>query len=334
MKNMPKTICVFAIFSTISVFFAGCSRTDVAEEDARDRESPSMRRGMELEQVGNLDGAIHSYEETILNHPRLGIAHLHLAILLQEHRKDYIAAIYHYQQYNALRPDAEKQDMIKERIRISEQLLATQLRADTANGREQQRSLTENQRLNQRLSQIEGEKAALLDATNLLAQQIADLKTDNERLRRLVDRLQTSSSASDNSGSREHSLLPRLKELILSESATASPTTSTPAVETTTSTVPSMPATEITMPTLTTTTPATPVITTTSPAVATTPTPTATTPAAASHTYTVQAGDSLFRIAERVYGDAEQWKRIRDANKDHLGADGHTVHVGQVLAIP
>jgi LysM repeat protein len=327
MKTMPKKTCVFAIFATISVFFAGCSRTDVAEEDARDRESPSMRRGMELEQVGNLDGAIHSYEETILNHPRLGIAHLHLAILLQEHRKDYIAAIYHYQQYNALRPDAEKQDMIKERIRISEQLLATQLRADTTNGREQQRFLADNQRLNQRLSQIEGEKAALLDATNLLAQQIADLKADNERLRRLVDRLQTSSSASDNTSNRERSLLPRLKELIMSESATASTTTSTPTVETP-ATAPTMTtAAEVTTPDLTTPAPTT-VIT---PA---TPPPATTTPVATAHTYTVQAGDSLFRISERMYGDADHWKRIRDANKDHLGADGHTVHVGQVLVIP
>jgi len=327
MKTMPKKTCVFAIFATISVFFAGCSRTDVAEEDARDRESPSMRRGMELEQVGNLDGAIHSYEETILNHPRLGIAHLHLAILLQEHRKDYIAAIYHYQQYNALRPDAEKQDMIKERIRISEQLLATQLRADTTNGREQQRFLADNQRLNQRLSQIEGEKAALLDATNLLAQQIADLKADNERLRRLVDRLQTSSSASDNTSNRERSLLPRLKELIMSESATASTTTSTPTVETP-ATAPTMTtAAEVTTPALTTPAPTT-VIT---PA---TPPPATTTPVATAHTYTVQAGDSLFRISERMYGDADHWKRIRDANKDHLGADGHTVHVGQVLVIP
>ena len=327
MKTMPKKTCVFAIFATISVFFAGCSRTDVAEEDARDRESPSMRRGMELEQVGNLDGAIHSYEETILNHPRLGIAHLHLAILLQEHRKDYIAAIYHYQQYNTLRPDSEKQDMIKERIRISEQLLATQLRADTTNGREQQRFLADNQRLNQRLSQIEGEKAALLDATNLLAQQIADLKADNERLRRLVDRLQTSSSASDNTSNRERSLLPRLKELIMSESATASTTTSTPTVETP-ATAPTMTtATEVTTPDLTTPAPTT-VIT---PA---TPPPATTTPVATAHTYTVQAGDSLFRISERMYGDADHWKRIRDANKDHLGADGHTVHVGQVLVIP
>ena len=217
--------------------------------------------------------------------------------------------------------------MIKERIRISEQLLATQLRADTTNGREQQRFLADNQRLNQRLSQIEGEKAALLDATNLLAQQIADLKADNERLRRLVDRLQTSSSASDNTSNRERSLLPRLKELIMSESATASTTTSTPTVETP-ATAPTMTtAAEVTTPALTTPAPTT-VIT---PA---TPPPATTTPVATAHTYTVQAGDSLFRISERMYGDADHWKRIRDANKDHLGADGHTVHVGQVLVIP
>ena len=54
---------------------------------------------------------------------------------------------------------------------------------------------------------------------------------------------------------------------------------------------------------------------------------------AATRTYVVQPGDSVYRIAERVYGDAEQWKKIRDANKDHLGP-GNQVRAGQVLVIP
>lgn len=47
--------------------------------------------------------------------------------------------------------------------------------------------------------------------------------------------------------------------------------------------------------------------------------------------YTVESGDSLWSIAEKVYGNGFDWTKIRDAN--NLGA-GANVEVGQVLTIP
>jgi nucleoid-associated protein YgaU len=52
-----------------------------------------------------------------------------------------------------------------------------------------------------------------------------------------------------------------------------------------------------------------------------------------SHTYTVKAGDTLSGIAKRVYGDANQWKKIADANKDKIH-NKNRITVGMVLAIP
>lgn len=48
--------------------------------------------------------------------------------------------------------------------------------------------------------------------------------------------------------------------------------------------------------------------------------------------YTVQAGDSLSKIAERFYG-RQDWKRIYDANRDLLD-DPDRISPGQVLQIP
>ena len=81
-----------------------------------------------------------------------------------------------------------------------------------------------------------------------------------------------------------------------------------------------------------------PLLKSVAPAPAAEPEPAATRPAAApitaaTRTYVVQPGDSVYRIAERVYGDPMQWKKIRDANKDRLGPDNQ-VRVGQVLVIP
>lgn len=49
--------------------------------------------------------------------------------------------------------------------------------------------------------------------------------------------------------------------------------------------------------------------------------------------YTVVAGDSLSKIASREYGDASEWRRIYDANRD-IVKDPDLIHPGQQLRIP
>jgi len=50
-------------------------------------------------------------------------------------------------------------------------------------------------------------------------------------------------------------------------------------------------------------------------------------------TYTVQSGDTLSEISKQFYGDASQYQRIFEANRDKL-SDPDKVDVGQVLTIP
>ena len=61
------------------------------------------------------------------------------------------------------------------------------------------------------------------------------------------------------------------------------------------------------------------------------PGPTATT--GAEQTYTVVSGDSLSKIAKRYYGDANQWPRIHEANRDQI-KNPDLIHPGQKLRIP
>jgi nucleoid-associated protein YgaU len=55
--------------------------------------------------------------------------------------------------------------------------------------------------------------------------------------------------------------------------------------------------------------------------------------APAEQVYTVAAGDSLSKISKKVYGDANQWKRIFEANRD-LIKNPDVIHPGQKLKIP
>lgn len=50
-------------------------------------------------------------------------------------------------------------------------------------------------------------------------------------------------------------------------------------------------------------------------------------------TYTVQPGDSLYKIAAKVLGDGNRWREIQQVNADAVGSDG-AVKVGQTLRLP
>ena len=54
----------------------------------------------------------------------------------------------------------------------------------------------------------------------------------------------------------------------------------------------------------------------------------------AEQTREIQSGDTLQSIAEEVYGDAGQWQRIYDANRDVIGNDPNALKIGTTLRIP
>lgn len=58
-----------------------------------------------------------------------------------------------------------------------------------------------------------------------------------------------------------------------------------------------------------------------------------TAPLAPPSTYTVQKGDTLEKIAKKVYGDARRWPRIYQANRQAL-TNPNRVYPGQELTIP
>jgi nucleoid-associated protein YgaU len=59
-----------------------------------------------------------------------------------------------------------------------------------------------------------------------------------------------------------------------------------------------------------------------------------TAPLDASRQYRVQPGDSLHKIALRLYGDSIKSESLYQLNKQMIGADPHRLKVGQVLSLP
>jgi hypothetical protein len=50
--------------------------------------------------------------------------------------------------------------------------------------------------------------------------------------------------------------------------------------------------------------------------------------------YTVVSGDTLGKIATKVYGDPSRWQAIYDANRAVIGGNPNVIRVGQLLTIP
>jgi nucleoid-associated protein YgaU len=63
------------------------------------------------------------------------------------------------------------------------------------------------------------------------------------------------------------------------------------------------------------------------------PTPQPPTAAPVMKEYTVKSGDSLSKIAKQFYGNAADWQKIFNANKDQI-KNPDLIHPGQKIKIP
>ena len=94
----------------------GCSR-GAASQDNWDERDPYLKRALARKNIDDIDGAIDLLNKALDRKPQLARAHLELGLLYDTHKQDYIRAIYHYERYLELRPDAEKKKLIEDLIR-------------------------------------------------------------------------------------------------------------------------------------------------------------------------------------------------------------------------
>ncbi len=153
----------------------GCDR-GVSGLDAADRAQPLMRKAASRERARDLDGAIELYEKVVYEVPSVALAHLHLGILLDDYRSDYVGALYHYRTYLRWRTESEKADMLKDRIAEAEKKLEAQFASRASGGDD------EKANLRRRVKELEG-------VVDRLREEGGVMKKDNESQAREIDRL-------------------------------------------------------------------------------------------------------------------------------------------------
>jgi LysM repeat protein len=153
----------------------GCSPTDSSQMD--EEKEPHFVLGNSRFNEMDWNGAIEAFEESLEVNPHSAQAHYRLAQLFDTKEPDPAAAIYHYEQYLKLEPDANNHDVINQRIDSCKQQLATdvlQLPSAPAVQKQLDSLVDQNRQLQ---AQVDKLNAQLKDWNAYYANQQAALKS-------------------------------------------------------------------------------------------------------------------------------------------------------------
>lgn len=234
---MSKNNGYMGFIVLFSALITGCSG-DLSNKESAEQEHVLMKQAAAFERNGKIDEAINCYKQVLVQAPQNARAHLDAGILYQDRKQDYVKALYHYAVYLELRPDAEKSELVTNRIRDAEQAFVSK----TLN-----------------ILKIEDNSSAAVERENItLKEQLAKA---NRQLSEYSAKIKEITKKQDKSTAESQSAL------------------------------------------------------------------------SATRTYTVNYGDSLTSIAQKIYGEGSKWIAIYEANKSAL-QQSHTLRVGQILIIP
>ena len=340
----------------------GCNRgPSLSEIEAKERTSRLFRDAMDDLQAGRMDAAIKRFERVVQEEPKAYSAHFQLATLLQDVRKDYISAIAHYRDYLAMRPASDKATVAQDRVKLCETLLSAEM-VRKAGGSASNKLSADNDRLSAQCEALQKKVSGLEGELEKAKRTIARLEAENASKSRLLDKLGSAveggKGVAKNPSLKEalaelkaekdevtrRRLDPSDAELLDEEDASATPGNTDAAADLKAAKALALDAEGATPPPASAPKGA--------PAAGAKPGKPVASAAKAGgldgllggkkqksaegarpETYTVQEGDTLFKIAKRFYGSSHKYRDIQAANRAIIPADGR-VRVGQVLKLP
>jgi LysM repeat protein len=111
-----------ALMASGCIVLSGCSPS--TQSTADEQKELHFLQGKQLVTMLDYKGAIDSFEKALESNPRSASAHFELGLLCDQKDANPAAAIYHFQQYLRLRPEAENTNMVNTRIIACKQELA------------------------------------------------------------------------------------------------------------------------------------------------------------------------------------------------------------------
>ena len=112
-------ICLLA--GSLGFVLAGCAP---GQERSSEEKEPHFVLGQSHVNAMDYPGAIEAFEESLEANPHSAAAHFQLAMLYEDKVPDPAAAIYHYERYLKLNPNASNAALIKQHVDTCKQQLA------------------------------------------------------------------------------------------------------------------------------------------------------------------------------------------------------------------
>jgi tetratricopeptide (TPR) repeat protein len=151
MNRLPGTRWVLAL--ALCAAAAGCYQPGAATSD--EEKEPYFQAGRARVNALDYKGAIAAFERALEANPRSAAAHFELGWLYADKVPDPAAAIFHYERYLRLRPNAENADTVRQHIlRLKQELAKGVLPLPASPGvqRELEQLAEENRRLREELA--------------------------------------------------------------------------------------------------------------------------------------------------------------------------------------
>jgi len=279
----------------VALVLSGCDMAKTQEVQYDDSRNPFYQQAQQDLDNNNPAAAAADYEKALGANPKLVEAHYQLGHIYSEKLNDPIAAIFHFQQYVKLAPNGDKTPEVKDLIdKLSHDFAASLPNSTTQNADDYAKLQADNASLKKQLD----------DATRTIAQLQAQLSQHHPAASTPVTATPpvpvapvaaATGNAPGNPGPANDSSAASPTNAVASTPPRALPLDATNAIA---GSAPNM------------------------------------ADSGPSKTYTVVKGDSIWKIAHKMYpGDTKNgMDKIQEANKDVL--TGKPLKIGQVLIIP
>jgi LysM repeat protein len=116
----------FLFVAWVGVALSGC---EPGQDQLDEKKEPHYVLGESRVNAMDYQGAVEAFEESLEANPRSAAAHFELACLFDEKISDPAAAIYHYQEFLKLEPNADNAEVVRQRINSCKQQLAADVMA-------------------------------------------------------------------------------------------------------------------------------------------------------------------------------------------------------------
>jgi tetratricopeptide (TPR) repeat protein len=116
----------FLFVAWLGVTLSGC---EPGQDQLDEKKEPHYVLGESRVNAMDYQGAVEAFEESLEANPRSAAAHFELACLFDEKISDPAAAIYHYQEFLKLEPNADNAEVVRQRINSCKQQLAADVMA-------------------------------------------------------------------------------------------------------------------------------------------------------------------------------------------------------------